>query len=50
MELKKTCNHPYLFGGIEDPTAPLLGDHLINVSGKMIILDKLLSKLYENKH
>ena len=45
MELRKICNHPYLFDNVEDPDAPLLGDHLINTCGKMIVLDKLLKKL-----
>jgi SWI/SNF-related matrix-associated actin-dependent regulator of chromatin subfamily A member 5 len=42
MQLRKVCNHPYLFEGIEDPSLPTLGDHLINTSGKMIVLDKIL--------
>jgi hypothetical protein len=42
MHLWKTCNHPYLFEGAEDPKLPSLGEHLVTVSGKMIILDKLL--------
>ena len=44
MQLRKVCNHPYLFHGIEPTDAPELGDHLINVSGKMFVLDKLLRK------
>lgn len=50
MELRKICNHPYLFEGVEDKDAPLHGDHLFEVSGKMILLDKLLAKLHKNKH
>ena len=49
MHLRKVCNHPYLFDE-EDEELPALGDHLITASGKMIILDKLLSKLFEEKH
>ncbi len=45
MQLRKVCAHPYLFGGIEDPKAPPYGDHLIENSGKMQLLDKLLKKL-----
>lgn len=48
MQLRKVCNHPYLFEGVEDPSLPTLGDHLINVSGKMMILDQIL-KSVENK-
>ncbi len=46
MQLRKCCNHPYLFEGIEDPTLDPMGEHLIQKSGKLIILDKLLKKLY----
>lgn len=46
MQLRKVCNHPYLFEGAEEPDLPVLGDHLTNTSGKMIILDKLLDKFY----
>lgn len=44
MQLRKVCNHPYLFQGIEPEDAPELGDHIIKVSGKMQVLDKLLKK------
>lgn len=47
MQLRKCCNHPYLFDGAE-PGPPFTTDeHLIFNSGKMIILDKLLSKMKE---
>ena len=42
------CNHPYLFEGVEDPSLPTLGEHLIEASGKMMILDKLLEKVKNN--
>lgn len=44
MQLRKVCNHPYLFNGVEPDDAPELGDHIIKVSGKMQFLDKLLKK------
>ncbi|KAK6201412.1 chromatin remodelling complex ATPase chain ISW1 [Scheffersomyces amazonensis] len=44
MQLRKCCNHPYLFEGAE-PGPPFTTDeHLIFNSQKMIILDKLLRK------
>jgi SWI/SNF-related matrix-associated actin-dependent regulator of chromatin subfamily A member 5 len=49
MQLRKACNHPYLFPDVEDKTLPLLGEHLIENSGKMIVLDRLLKKLYDEK-
>jgi SWI/SNF-related matrix-associated actin-dependent regulator of chromatin subfamily A member 5 len=45
MQLRKVCLHPYLFPDVEDPTAPSIGKHLYEVSGKMRLLDKLLKKL-----
>ena len=48
MQLRKTCNHPYLFHGVEDQSLPSLGDHLYLTSGKMIVLNKLLEKLKFN--
>lgn len=45
MQLRKCCNHPYLFDGVE-PGPPYTTDkHLIDNCGKMILLDKLLSRL-----
>lgn len=47
MQLRKCCNHPYLFDGAE-PGPPFTTDeHLVNNAGKMIILDKLLKFLKE---
>ena len=45
MQLRKVADHPFLFDGVEDPNAPLHGEHLIEVSGKMRVLDKLLAHL-----
>jgi SWI/SNF-related matrix-associated actin-dependent regulator of chromatin subfamily A member 5 len=50
MQLRKVCNHPYLFQGIEAEGAPALGEHLVNASGKMIVLDQLLKKLMVERH
>jgi len=45
MQLRKCCNHPYLFDGAE-PGPPYTTDqHLVDNCGKMAILDKLLPKL-----
>jgi SWI/SNF-related matrix-associated actin-dependent regulator of chromatin subfamily A member 5 len=44
IQLRKCCNHPYLFANQEPEDAPELGEHLINCSGKMIFLDKLIKK------
>ncbi|KAI4291255.1 SWI/SNF-related matrix-associated actin-dependent regulator of chromatin subfamily A member 5 [Pancytospora philotis] len=44
MQLKKCCNHPYLFPGAE-PEPFETGEHLVAASGKMVVLDKLLRSL-----
>lgn len=47
MQLRKCCNHPYLFDGAE-PGPPYTTDtHLVENSGKMRILDKLLPRLQQ---
>ncbi|KAH0485931.1 MAG: uncharacterized protein KVP18_003657 [Porospora cf. gigantea A] len=45
MQLRKACNHPYLFEGYEEPTADPFGEHLIKNSGKMTFIDRLLTRL-----
>jgi SWI/SNF-related matrix-associated actin-dependent regulator of chromatin subfamily A member 5 len=35
VQLRKVCDHPYLFPGIEPEDAPALGDHLVKACGKM---------------
>uniref|UniRef100_A0A915IVN9 Helicase C-terminal domain-containing protein n=1 Tax=Romanomermis culicivorax TaxID=13658 RepID=A0A915IVN9_ROMCU len=47
MQLRKCCNHPYLFDGAE-PGPPYTTDqHLIDNCAKMGLLDKLLFRLKE---
>lgn len=56
MELKKVSNHPYLFHGVEESV--LKGSErredqikgLIASSGKMMLLDQLLTKLKKDNH
>ena len=45
MQLRKTCNHPYLFDGAEPGPPYVDGPHLWENSGKMQLLHKLLPKL-----
>ncbi len=47
MQLRKCCNHPYLFEGVEDRTLDPLGEHLVDNCGKLNMVDKLLKKLKE---
>jgi len=49
VQLRKICDHPYLFDGQEPPGAEEFGEHIITSSGKMIFVDKLLKKVKEEK-
>ncbi|KAH8090058.1 helicase [Aureococcus anophagefferens] len=50
MQLRKCCNHPYLFQGVEDRNLDPLGDHVVANCGKLVLLDKLLAKLKDRGH
>ncbi|KAF9891951.1 hypothetical protein FE257_002914 [Aspergillus nanangensis] len=45
MQLRKCCNHPYLFEGAEPGPPYTTDEHLVDNAGKMVILDKLLSRM-----
>lgn len=45
MQLRKCCNHPYLFEGAEPGPPYTTDEHLIFNAGKMLVLDKLLKRL-----
>jgi len=45
MQLRKVCNHPFLFPAMDDENAA--EENVILTSGKMKLLDKLLPKLKE---
>uniref|UniRef100_A0A0B7AEL0 Helicase ATP-binding domain-containing protein n=1 Tax=Arion vulgaris TaxID=1028688 RepID=A0A0B7AEL0_9EUPU len=52
MQLRKCCNHPYL---LEHPLDPKTGDlaltdGVITTSGKMLVLDKMLTELKKRGH
>ena len=56
MQQRKVCNHPYLLEGAEDhitagieKTTEAELSCLINSSSKLVFLDKLLTRLRENK-
>lgn len=44
MQLRKCCNHPYLFTGVEDRKLDPLGDHLIINCGKASLVGLLFSR------
>lgn len=45
MQLRKCCNHPYLFEGAEPGPPYTTDEHLIFNAGKMVMLDRLLVRL-----
>ncbi|KAK4414628.1 putative helicase CHR10 [Sesamum alatum] len=49
IQLRKACSHPYLFPGIE-PEPYQEGEHLVQASGKLLILDQLLQRLHDSGH
>lgn len=48
-QLRKCVNHPYLFDGAE-PEPFQLGEHLVDTSGKLYVIDKLLAHLKQRGH
>ncbi|XP_040600505.1 probable global transcription activator SNF2L1 isoform X10 [Mesocricetus auratus] len=47
MQLRKCCNHPYLFDGAEPGPPYTTDEHIVSNSGKMVALDKLLARIKE---
>ena len=45
MQLRKCCNHPYLFEGAEPGPPYTTDEHLVYNSGKMVVLDKILARM-----
>lgn len=49
MQLRKCVIHPYLFDGVE-PEPFVMGEHLVEASGKFCLLDSMLSFLHKGGH
>ena len=47
MQLRKVCSHPFLFAWPVDHVTgqEVVGEELVNASGKMLLLDRLLEAL-----
>ena len=45
MQLRKCCNHPYLFDGAEPGPPYTTDEHIVQNCAKMLVVDKLLPKL-----
>lgn len=52
MQLRKVCNHPFLFDWPLDPKTdqPLISNELAAQSGKILLLDRLLTGLFDRGH
>ncbi|THH31280.1 hypothetical protein EUX98_g2915 [Antrodiella citrinella] len=52
MQLRKVCSHPFLFDWPldTDTMQPILDEELSSASGKMMVLDRLLTELFKKKH
>ncbi|KNH05172.1 DNA-dependent ATPase [Perkinsela sp. CCAP 1560/4] len=49
MQMRKCCNHPYLFEGVEEGPPFVTNDKIVHVCGKMEILDKILRRLHDER-
>ncbi|XP_071368922.1 chromodomain-helicase-DNA-binding protein 1-like [Centroberyx affinis] len=49
MQLRKCVDHPYLFDGVE-PEPFEMGEHLVEASGKLCLLDNMLAYLHKGGH
>ncbi|TMW63465.1 hypothetical protein Poli38472_002406 [Pythium oligandrum] len=51
MHLRKCCNHPYLFDEPTDASGDIVTDeHLVQASGKLVVLDQMLRNLKRDGH
>ena len=50
MQIRKVCNHPYIFENVEDQNLDPLGEHLVQNAGKLVVTDQLLKKLSDKNN
>ncbi|KAG4305183.1 hypothetical protein PORY_001353 [Pneumocystis oryctolagi] len=52
MQLRKVCNHPYMidFPTLLNSNEFLIDENIVNVSGKMLLLKRLLFALFKDDH
>ena len=52
MQLRKICQHPFLFESVEDKVNPssMIDDKLIRSSGKIELLSRILPKFFATGH
>ena len=52
MQLRKVCSHPFLFDWpLDERTSqPVVDEQLVDASGKMMVLERLLDDLFARGH
>ena len=52
MQLRKICQHPFLFDSVEDKINPsgVIDDNIYRVSGKFELLVRILPKFFATGH
>lgn len=52
MQLRKICQHPFLFDSVEDKINPtgLIDDNIYRVAGKFELLARILPKFFATGH
>ena len=52
MQLRKICQHPFLFESVEDNVNPggYINDLLVRTSGKIELLSRILPKFFATDH
>ncbi|KAH7325155.1 P-loop containing nucleoside triphosphate hydrolase protein [Rhizoctonia solani] len=52
MQLRKVCSHPYLFDWPAEPGSDdcVVDETLVGLSGKMLLLERMLDELLKRKH
>lgn len=52
MQLRKICQHPFLFESVEDKISPssLVDDKIVRSSGKLELLSRVLPKFFSTGH
>ncbi|CAE6471071.1 unnamed protein product [Rhizoctonia solani] len=52
MQLRKVCSHPYLFDWPAEPGSDdcIVDETLVGLSGKMLLLERMLDELLKRKH